>query len=357
MNRRLEYQMDQTFLTRGHGKQKSAFEVKYLERFGTSGENRVGLPGLSPQLIEKQRELERTNTQLEDARNKFETWKTNFQRKKKEIDEKQQQLAEQKRHLDAFTAQQMAALEKAKKRESEEIEQSRIIDSQLKTLMEEENELKQENDQLRTELDTLQPCADYLQSVVDICPTFDNIESILNRHQSLAATRVEYQEKYQTLMGRYGTDETQLAQQLEIRRSHLVDCTMKYNEGLSRVAQVRKRNEYRRTTLIKDIQRIEGKNIELTAIKTSIRTIYNRALGQSTTMADQIQRAKGTDVNEEGMLEYIENRFHDLKDIIEDKAVVYIQSLSEPLSVPPTTKTGAMSPSGTPVQHRLGAVQ
>jgi hypothetical protein len=43
---------ERTFLTRPPGKQKSSFEMKYLERFGT-GESRVGLPGLSPQLVEK----------------------------------------------------------------------------------------------------------------------------------------------------------------------------------------------------------------------------------------------------------------------------------------------------------------
>jgi chromosome segregation ATPase len=299
--------------------------MKYLERFGTSGEGRVGLPGVSPQLLEKQREMETTNAQLEEARNKFETWRTNFQRKKKEIDEKQQQLAEQKRHLDAFTTQQMAALEKAKKREAEEIEQARAIDAQLKTLMEEEEQLRTQNDQLREELDALQPCADYLQSVVESSPAFDNIEAILNRYQSLAATRAEYLEKYQELMSRYGTDEQQLAQQLELRRSHLIDCTMKYNEGIARLAQARKQNEYRRTTLMKDVQRIEDKTVELSAIKTSIRTIYTRALARSTTTADQIQRARGGDVSEEAMLEYIENRFNDLKDIIEDKKVVYVQ--------------------------------
>jgi uncharacterized coiled-coil protein SlyX len=317
--------MDHTFMTRPHGKQRSAFEAKYLERFGTTGENRVGLPGLSPQLVEKQREMEKTNAQLEDARNKFESWKTNFQRKKKEIDEKQQQLAEQKRHLDAFTTQQMAALEKAKKRESEEIEQARLIDAQLRTLQEEEQALKAENDQLRAELDTLQPCADYLQTVVEACPQFDNIEAILNRHQSLAATRAEYLQKYQDLMQHYGSDEAALAQQLEARRSHLIDYTMKYNEGIARVSQARKQNEYRRTTLIKDVQRIEDKNVELSAIKTSIRTIYNRAIARSTSTADQIQRSKGGQISEEAMLEYIENRFNDLKDIIEDKKVVYIQ--------------------------------
>jgi septal ring factor EnvC (AmiA/AmiB activator) len=317
--------MDRTFFTRPRGKQKSSFEMKYLERFGTGADGHAGLPGVSPQLLEKQREMEQTNAQLEEARNKFETWRTNFQRKKKEIDEKQQQLAEQKRHLDAFTTQQMAALEKAKRREAEEVEQARAIDAQLRTLMEEEEQLRAQNDRLRGELDALQPCADYLQSVVEASPAFDNIDAILNRYQSLAATRAEYLAKYQALMARYGTDEQQLAQQLEVRRSHLIDCTMKYNEGIARVAQARKQNEYRRTTLMKDVQRIEDKNVELAAIKTSIRTIYSRALARSTTTADQVQRARGGEIGEEAMLEYIENRFNDLKDIIEDKKVVYVQ--------------------------------
>jgi DNA repair exonuclease SbcCD ATPase subunit len=338
--------MERTFLTRPHGKQRSSFESKYLERFGTGVENRVGLPGLSPQLIQKQRELERTNAQLEDARTKFETWKTNFQRKKKEIDEKHQQLSEQKRHLDAFTTQQMIALEKAKKREAEEIEQARLIDSQLRTLMEEEEQLKAQNNELRAELDSLQPCVDYLQSVVECCPAFENIESILNRHQSLSSTRAEFLEKYQDLMERFGSDEAKLAQELESRKSHLVNSTMKYNEGIARVTQVRKQNDYQRTTLIKVVQRHEEKNVELSAIKTSIRTIYNRALSQSTTAADQIQRAKGGDVDEEGMLEYIENRFNDLKDIVEDKKVVYIEIPQEPASPPPikTSRGSAQLP-------------
>ncbi|OHT05518.1 hypothetical protein TRFO_26723 [Tritrichomonas foetus] len=315
--------MDRTFLTRPH-KQRSTFEMKYLERFGTLGEKRVGLPGLSPQLVEKQREMVKTNNQLEEARNKFETWKTNFQRKKKEVDDKQAALEDQKRHLDAFTTQQMSALEKAKAREQEEINQARNIEKELKQLMEQEEELRQQNDTLQKELDQLRPCADYLQTVVDSCQSFDNIEAILNRHQTLAATRAEYLEKYQDLMQRYGTDEAKLTQQLESRKSHLIDCTMKYNEGLAKVAQAKKLNEYRRTTLIKDVQRIEDKNVELSSIKTSIRTIYNRAINKSGTSVDMAEKKK-TDVTEEQMLEYIENRFNDLKDIIEDKKVVYKQ--------------------------------
>jgi len=320
--------MDGTFVTRQQGKQRSAFEARYLERFGSTTDRRVGLPGLSPQLVEKQREMEETNSRLEDARNKFESWKTNFQRKKTEIEEKQAQLDEQKRHLDQFTTQQMAALEKAKKREADENAQAQQIDMQLKALTAEEEELRQENDGLRAELAALQPCADYLQRVVESCGAFDNIEAVLNRHKSLAATRAEYLERYQDLMQRYGTDEAVLAQQLEVRKSHLVDCTMKYNAGVARVAQARKQNEYRRTTLMKDVQRIEDKNVEVAAIKTAIRTIYGRAIARAAPSADKTMRIPAG-VTEAQMLEYIENRFNDLKDIIEDKKVVYIQSADE----------------------------
>jgi uncharacterized phage infection (PIP) family protein YhgE len=320
--------MDRTLITRQQRKQRSAFETKYLERFGGASERKAQLPGVSPQLIEKQREMDKTNVRLDEARTKFEGWKTNFQRKKKEIEEKQAQLAEQKRHLDAFTAQQVTALEKAKKKEAEEIEQARAIDRQLKALMEEEEELRTENDRLRQELDALQPCADYLQTVVEACPSFDNIESILNRHQSLAETRAEYLEKYQDLVERYGTNESVLAQRLEVRKSHLIDATMKYNEGIAHMAQIKKQNEYRRTALVKDVQRIEDKNAELAAIKTSIRTIYARALSRSSATTDQIQRKKG-ELSDEAMLEFIENRFNDLRDIIEDKKVVYIQDVPE----------------------------
>ena len=112
---------------------------------------------------------------------------------------------------------------------------------------------------------------------------------------------------------------------------------MKYNEGITKVAQAKKLNEYRRTTLIKDVQRIEDKNVELSAIKTSIRTIYNRAINKSGTTVDQAEKKK-TDVTEEQMLEYIENRFNDLKDIIEDKKVVYKQ---QPPTDSPTRGQGS----------------
>jgi chromosome segregation ATPase len=331
---------DRTFLTRQRGKQKSSFESKYLERFAGSSEHTLGMPTVSPQLIAKQQEMEKTNAQLEEARHKFETWKVGFLKKRKEVDEKQQQLADQKRHLDAFTSQQKLSLEKARKKEAEELEQSRLIEQQLEELKEEENQLRVESDELRKELESLQPCADYLQSVVDAYSCFESVEAILNRHQSLAETRAEYVERYESLMERYVGDEATLAHQLDIRKSRLIDSTMKYNEGMARIAQAIKRNQYRRTTLIKDVQRIEDKTVELVAMKTAIRTIYARALVKTSASGEQ---RRGGKISEEAMLEYIENRFNDLKDILEDKKVVYIQDQPEPPHEQPAQELTRMS--------------
>jgi myosin heavy subunit len=311
--------MDETFLTRA-GKERSTFERKYLERFGGAGDKRIGLPGLSPQLVDKQREIEAANKKLEEARGKFEQWKVNFQRKRKEIEDKQQALAEQKKNLDAFTQHHIQELDKAKKREQEETERAKEIEKELKSLTEREEKLRTRNDSLTEELTALQPCADYLQSVVESCQAFDNIEAILHRHESLSHTRQEYLAKYQELMGHYGSEEAKLSALLELRKSHLIDSTMKYNERISRIKQTKKANEYRKTTLIKDVQRIEDKNTELASIKTSIKTIYNRALSKSSNAAIHAQQGqkKKNEVSEEAMLEFIENRFLDLKDIIRD---------------------------------------
>ena len=310
--------MDQTFLTRPR-QQRSTFERKYLERIGNVGDKRIGLPGLSPQLVDKQREMEQANKQLEDARAKFELWKTNFQKKRKEIEEQQQALAEQKKALDSFTQHHITELEKAKKREQEELEKAREIEKELKGLTEREEKLRTKNDALTEELKELQPCADYLQSVVEACQTFDNVEAILHRHETLSHTRGEYLKKYQELMKKYGSDEAELAKLLEIRRSYLIDSTMKYNDAISRINRTKKQNEYRNASLIKDVQRIEEKNTEIAAIRTSIKTIYNRALSRSSASVDQIQKKmQNADITEEAMLEYIEHRFLDLKDIIRE---------------------------------------
>ncbi|KAH0789801.1 DnaJ domain containing protein [Histomonas meleagridis] len=291
--------------------------------YGNSGTKRIGLPGLSPQLVDKQHQMEATDQELENARAKYEQWKINSQSKRLEIEKKQQDLAEQKKILDAFTQHHIQEIEKARKRENEENEQSKSIMQELKKLSEEEEKLRTKNDSLKAELQSLQPCADYLQSVVDSCQSFDSIESILNRYDSLSSTRAEFLQKYQNLMATYGADESNLTKQLETKRLDLINKTMRYNEGITKISQMRKMSEYEKATLIKDIQRIEDKNTEIAAIKTSIKAIFGRALQHSSGAFAQQLRKKG-DVPLEQMLEYIENRFNDLKSIINDKDVVYV---------------------------------
>jgi predicted nucleic acid-binding Zn-ribbon protein len=308
--------MDPTFLTRPQN-ERSTFERKYLERFGNAADKRIGLPGLSSQLVDRQREMDAANTRLEEARNKFEQWKTNFQRRRKEIDDQQQALAEQKKQLDTFTQHHIMELEKAKRREQEETQKAREIEKELASLTEREEKLREKNDLLTAELRELQPCADCLQAVVESCQSFDNIDAILHRHESLSNTRSEYLIRYQELMSHYGSDEGRLSQQLEVRRSHLIDSTQRYNKQLAAIKETKKQNEYRNTWLVGEVQRIQDKNTELAAIKTSILTIYNRAVAKSGAVAVEVQKKKG-EITEEGMLEYIENKFLDLRDIIRE---------------------------------------
>jgi len=315
-------ELDKTFLTR-QSKQKSSFEQKYLERFGGTKENILGATVISPQLIKKKQEMEKTNSDLEEARTKFESWKTNFQRKKKELEEKQSTLDIQKANLKTFTEHHNGELEKAKKRESDERDHAKKIEMELQVLIEEEQALREQNRILKDELDKLAPCAEYLQAVADKSGTFENVEGILNRHQSLAATRSEYIEKFQKLMTRFGSEEESLSQELEKKKMYLIDRTMRLNESVAKYNQSKKTNQYRKTTLVKDVQRIEAKKIELAEIKSAIHNIYNRALEKSQQTSSTAARP-ATATTIEGMLQFIENRFNDLDGILSDPKVEYI---------------------------------
>lgn len=317
-----------TFLTR-QTKQKSSFEQSYLERFGGVTEGSVTLPTLSPQLLKKKQDMEKTNADLEDARTRFEAWKTDFQRKRKELDDKQHVLEIQKANLRSFTEHHASELEKARKREEEEKEQAKKIEADLQKLIAEEAVLREENEKLRAELEELQPCADYLQAVTERSRNFENIESILNRHQTLTATRQTYIEKFQELMSRFGTEEEILNKDLEMKRANLIDRTMQLNDGIARADQIKKINQYRKTALSKDIQRAEGKNAELAQIKSAIQALYNRAVEKSNQIAAKASRAN--DLSIEQMLQFIENRFNDLNGILNDPRIEYIATTpSEP---------------------------
>ena len=324
--------LDRTFLTR-QTKNKSSFEQKYIERFGGTGQSNLSLPTLSPQLIKKKQEMEKTNAELEEARTKFETWKSNFQRKRKELDEKQKQLDIQKANLRTFTEHHSGELEKARKREQEEKDKAQQIQTELEKLIEEETELKQKNDELKAQLEELQPCADYLQTVAERSRNFENVEAILNRHESLATTRQEYIEKFQSLMSRYGAEEKQLSKELEAKKAQLIDRTMQLNAGMAKVNQAKKMNQYQKTILYKDIQRVEAKNTELAEIKSAIQTIYNRAVEKSN-QASLRSNKNGPPPDIPHMLQFIENRFKDLSGILNDPNIEYASPIPQQTGSP-----------------------
>lgn len=308
---------DNLFLTRQNRK-PTTFEIKYLEKFGQKGDTRIGLPGLSPELVDKQAEMEQIDKELEEARLKFETWKTNLQVKKKEIEVKKEKLAEQKKQLDMFTVVHTAELKKCREREKSENQQITKMETELEQLTIKEKELKLQNEKLVAELQKLQPCADYLQNVVTKSIfTFDNIDAILNRYSVLSVTRAEYLGKYQELLQQMGIKEREAEEKLLHEKNLLIDATMKYNDGIMSIEQVKKNNEYEKAKAIKAVQRVEEKNVEVAMIKTSINAIYQRALEKAIGHNESIKQKEGMSV-EDMKLQYIQNRFTDLQSVIEE---------------------------------------
>ena len=307
--------MDNTFLTR-QKKRKSNFEKKYIERFGGTNEYSQGLPALSPQIMEKKQEMEETNHDLEDARNKFEAWKTNFGRKKREIEEKQRALDAQKENLKIFTEHHNIEIEKAKKKEQDEKQKIVEMQARLSELTKTEEELLAKNEDLKQKVEKLQPFAEYMQDVVDKTHYFENVESILNRFETLTTTRAEYVGKFQKVMDEYGTDEEAMNKQLNERKAALLGKELQLNRSKQEVNAIKQQNQYQKSTMVKDMQRLDQKNTELAEIKSAIRTIFQRALDKSITNA---QRASvGANPTLEEMIEFIRNRYHDLSGILND---------------------------------------
>ena len=279
-------------------------------------------PMVTPQLKQKKEEMDNANAKLEEAKNKFESWKADFQQKKLEIEDKQQKLAAQKANLREFTLHHNAELEKAKQKEAEEEQKMSKINEMIQELKKEDDLLKQRNDKLRADLDRLQPCADYLQRVVDVSSNYDSIESILNRYHSINKTREEYLTKYRQLLESFGTNSKKRNALIELRKSYLIDKTMRFNENIARMKQEKQQSEYKKMSLIKDIQRIEEKTIELSSIKTSIKSIYDRAMDR---IIGNEQKNPGSDnLTEEQMLIAIKNRFSDLSEIIKASNVTIL---------------------------------
>ena len=319
--------MDNTFLTK-QTKHKSNFEKKYIERFGGVNEYPEGLPALTPQMYEKKKEMQQTNNDLDEARTKFETWKTNFQRKQKEVDEKQRALDMQKENLKTFYEHHNIEIEKARKKEQEEKAKIKEMQEQYKKLCEDGEEIGKLNDGLKKQVEELQPFADYLQAVVDKTHYFENIESILNRYETLTTAQTEYVDKFQGVLQNFGTDGEALSRQLSEKRETLLGKTMQLARSKQNINNILAQNHIQRTNMIKEMQRLEMKNTELAEIKSAIKTIFERALEQSITNA---QRASvGPEPTLEQMILFIRNRFHDLDGILSNPNKEYA-----PVAPPP----------------------
>lgn len=271
---------------------------------------------VTPELAEKRKEMLVKNEELEEAKTKFEEWKVDFQSRKAEIDDKIAKLEDQKHNLIQFTRHHNQELEKAQQREEESKVKMINIRREIDLLKREDDMLQNQIDNLMKQIDELQPCADYLQSAVDYSPNFDSVEYMLNRYHSISETRAEFLNKYQNLLMVFGEDSKKLDELLKLRKAYLIDRTMKFNKEIAQFEQTKQQREYRKMSLIKDIQRIEEKLTELSSIKTSIRTIYESAMDRMQSNDAKKKAPPANTLTDEQMLTAIKNRFSDLSEII-----------------------------------------
>ncbi|EAY18029.1 hypothetical protein TVAG_113730 [Trichomonas vaginalis G3] len=271
---------------------------------------------ITPELAEKRKEMMVKNDELEEAKSKFEEWKVDFQSRKAEIDDKMSKLEDQKRNLIQFTRHHNLELEKAQQREEESKIKMINIRKEIDVLKKEDDQLQSQIDDLMKKINQLQPCADYLQAAVDYSPNFDSVEYMLNRYHSISETRAEFLGKYQNLLMTFGDDSKKLDELLKLRKAYLIDRTMKFNKEIAKYEQTKQQREYRKMSLIKDVQRIEEKLIELSSIKTSIRTIYESAMDRMQSNDARKKAPPASSLTEEQMLIAIQNRFSDLSEII-----------------------------------------
>ena len=313
--------IDNTFCTK-QTKHKSNFEKKYIERFGGLDDKQQNLPALSPLMFQKKQEMGKTNVELDEARTKFEAWKTNFQRKKKEIDEKQYVLDIQKENLKTFTDHHNIEIEKARRREEEEKLISKGILENLKILTAEEEELIKQNEELKKKIEKLQPCAD----------SYESVEDMLNRYETLTQTRQEYVEKFQKLHDLFGVEGKELIKELNEKNDLLIDKSMQLVKRKNQVNQIKVQNQHQKTTALNDIQKIEMEKTEVAEIKSAIRTIFKRAYEKSITNAQRASVEKEPTIKE--MILFIKNMYSDLSGILSDPNVKYNQYTPPPPSSP-----------------------
>lgn len=273
------------------------------------------LPVLSQKLMDKKVEMENAEKDLEEMKLRYEDWKKEYELKEKVMNEKNSELALRNDGLKEFKAHHLHEIEKAILKEKNERTKSLDLEHDLQQLREEEAQLCKENIDLRNELEALQPYADYLQNVIDISPNFETIDSILNKYQSMVDTRKEYIEKYKDLLAQVELKRNKVAELQENKKVLLIDSTMNYHQSVSKVQDARRELAYRKSHIVKEIQRMEEKETEIASIRSSIRTIFKRAY-KASMFIDESIKGKSDKLTDEEMVEFIVGRHKDLVEII-----------------------------------------
>ena len=264
------------------------------------------------QIKNKRAEVQIALNQHTEAKNQYDSWRKEFSVKQNDLNQKEQQLQERSDNLEEFTQHRKTEISKLRQMIDKQTKKNQIMRDRVSNLEEQSAEEKRKYNKLVYELQGLQRYTDFVQETVDKSSTFDTIEQLLNHYQSMKKTRIDYLLKYQNLITKY-SEETKANQLMsEKRESYRIDRALKLQQATRNLTEEVQQSEYRKMELLKDIQRVKDKSIEVATIKSSIRDLYQKTMSKV-----EGKHTDSSKLTEEEMLSAIKNRFSDLVEIVQ----------------------------------------
>ena len=329
--------MTKTFLTQPEHIQ-TTFEKKYLEMMGDHQERRIDLPGLSPQLIAKNTELENIRAELAQAVKDQEKWDA-------DLEENKMRLNEQRLNFEQVEIQNQEILKRLKieinkyvDEAKKQLQITRTFEQEYEELVEKEETLQKTISQYKQEIAVLQPYADFFEEIVNNGSMFGTTENILNRYKALTIAKEDCATNLQKLISNIKAPNADLKEELEILKNKKIEMAHSVSQIKEEINKLSKQNRYVQMNLIKDVERVDEKKCELAMIKASINNLKKRILstenklGQIYVPDDWIPLKNTIDYS----LILIETRYQDLLAVVEPDA--HINSNKNKNQRPKTTQ-------------------
>ena len=311
--------MTKTFLTQSEHVQ-TTFEKKYLEMMGDHQERRIDLPGLSPQLIAKNQELENIRAELAQAVKDQEVWDA-------ELEESKSRLNEQRLKFEQVEVQNQEILKRLKTEISKyssgakvQLQLTRQYEQEYEQLIEKEQELQRNIADYKKEIAVLQPYADFFEDIVNNGNMFGTTENILNRYKALTIAKDDCATNLQQLISGFKEPNSDLKEELEVLKGHKIELSHNVARIKEEISKLSKQNRYVQMNSIKDVERVTDKECEYVTIMSSIKNIAKRVMSTEEKLGAIYTPATNRNTTE-GKLAMIEVRYQELLAIIEPKSL------------------------------------